>query len=124
MKVFRVSTIDEDKLYIHPTIPIHTHCDEDTTIKRICCSPSINGCLSSVDNLDYKNIMYVYESEVGEFYQPTEQQVYDVYLTGELWLLKSTLFTKIGRLIITGYIGQDYKDRVNNQYAFSFKQER
>ena len=121
MKVFRVDIKNQKELLLLPRIPNNLSDNEDNTTKRICCSPSLNGCLSSVDNLDYHDILYVYEAE-AEIYQPSEFQVYDAYLTGEMWILETTLFKKIGELIITGYIGQDSKKGVNNQYAFKFTQ--
>ena len=120
MKVFRVDKVNKEFLCFEPRIPLKKSYDENHTTPRICCSPSLNGCLSSIDNLDYHDMLYVYECDIQEFYQPTEKEVYDSYLTGELWILKPAIFKKIGSLEITGYIGQDYKNRVNNQYAFNF----
>lgn len=126
MKVFRIDRVDKDEMLLTPHVPTNISEDEDNTTKRICCSASINGCLSSVDNFNYHDKLYVYECDVNfsKIYQPTEEKVYDAYLTGELWIIepiKPIIFKKCGMIEITGYIGQDYKNRVNNQYSFIYK---
>ena len=75
--------------------------EEDATIKRVCFSPSIEGCLNAIisvqRNLDIvnKNIyVYIPEKPISEYKIKTnkelikEKLVFDATTTGEMWILE------------------------------------
>lgn len=86
-----------------PRVPIYSasECVEDAKTPRICCALTLPQCLYSTERTyditskDKGIRLYVYESIVkaSKLYQPKEDQVFDTYYTGELWLLEPTVFT-------------------------------
>ena len=84
-----------NKMTLKPRVPKTVGTGEDTEIKRICVSQSINGCLTSIGcNLYINDTVYVYKCDVNQdcVVQPTINEVPDCFLTGENWLMKETEF--------------------------------
>ena len=85
-----------------PRVPIYSanECFEDAKTPRICCALTLPQCLYSTERTyditskDKEIKLYVYETvvEASKLYQPKEDQVFDTYYTGELWLLEPTVF--------------------------------
>ena len=124
MNVFFVTKDYKEKLIeLNPKIPKSIMKIEDSITPRICVSSSLNGYLSSIDGLCNYDKLYVYETNVSDIYQPTESQVPDAFLTGELWILEKCKFNIIGSVIIRGYCGLAIGSMENNQYIYDFKGE-
>lgn len=126
------------KVKLFPRIPdsIASDIHEDNQTPRICCALTLPQCLYSTERTyditegDKKIKLYVYEATVkaSKLYQPNENQVFDTYYTGELWLLDPTVFTLVNsytlkRQQILGYpysrfsFTMDGEDEVIDKYV-------
>lgn len=92
-------------LQLKPRVPSSLMEGEDNKVPRICVCPSLLGCLTAIGSLSTGQVLQVYKTNSGEYYQPTDSQVPDSYLTGELWLLKEHSFYLDSILTITDKIG-------------------
>jgi hypothetical protein len=66
---------------------------EDST-SRVCLAPSIENCLIGFSNPDLDGTeLYVYEINIANLQckEPTQKQVPDKKLTGEIWVLEDIL---------------------------------
>ena len=90
---------------INPYIPHYKAIDEDGSIHRICCCASIPGCIEAMEIIPDKVAkakrenkdgldLYIYEAYVSPelIYQPTIDEVPDVWQTGEFWVMKPITF--------------------------------
>ena len=133
MHVYHISMKDlGDEIILEPKIPDIVAFGEDDHTKRICVSPSILGCLRSVQPINQytpqeglnekkpeitRAKFYLYEAKVKckNLYQPTKQEVPDVYVTNEFWVMSPTLFTKVSDMhIIKQY---DFPNSCFSRYA-------
>lgn len=73
-----------------PQIPKTVSDGEDKVTPRICMSSSVIGAINSISNNIYGNIVYVYTADVKvqDIIQPSIEQVPDVFMTGEMWVIK------------------------------------
>lgn len=112
MKVYRliIGEIGKDaqkSILLSPYIPNNRANGENSTTPRIPCSLTIMGCITSLSlpfiyedymkirkSTDNRFIVHLYGADVSvdNIYQPTNDQVPDEWLTGELWLTKDTEF--------------------------------
>ena len=120
MRVYRLAVgqdgVDAEKyLHLTPYIPNNRARDEDDTTLRIPCSLTIMGCISSLslpyiyedrNDKDSKFIVHLYYADVPNenIYQPSNDQVPDQWLTGELWLLKDEVFTHKRTYVLSRHI--------------------
>lgn len=123
MRVYHVSRNDlGDNPILTPRVPTmasYTHPleGEDYVTARVCVCPTIFGCIKALNypaNCDFVGRqrfgcpIWVYETDVNVdwIYQPTEHEVPDVWVTGELWVLHDIemrqctkyLLRRIGRI--------------------------
>ena len=124
MRVYRISTIDLGNcILLEPSIPKHPMKNEDIITPRICCAPTIMGCIDSAEiintNIDRLEAgecitLYLYEAyvDVSNIHQPVNFQLPDQWLTGELWLFKSQEFYKINK-----YVLRKHMDLPNSAYS-------
>lgn len=111
MKVYRIELQDRgNSIIVNPYIPKSAGYYEDKKTFRIPCATTILGCLQSlqitmnpdVDKHQLNNHyvkFYLYEAYVNiEFLHiPTQEEVFDAFYTGELWILNTnTIFNKVG----------------------------
>lgn len=82
-------------------IPIH----EDISIKRICFSNSIDGCLSALEQGPYKYYVYIIDDIIDEhdMHYPTVDEVRDAKYTHEVWILKEVKVKCIGKIKCSNY---------------------
>lgn len=108
MKTMRVYFVTDknfgESIVLQPRIPESANPSEPN-IKRICCCPTIYGCLKSMQltsryalcDVDYDAgiLHWVYQAsvDVEKLIQPPEEQVGDAWHTGELWILEPHEFT-------------------------------
>ncbi len=85
------------EVILEPRVPKCIAEDEDKVTPRICVAPTILGCfrahgipLSKV--LEPKYTCYYADIDVGDLYAPSIEEVPDVCITGELWVMKPHLF--------------------------------
>lgn len=123
MKVYHASKTKLNGDPLIPRIPQNALCGEDKAIGRICFSSSINGCLSSIDGLEFGDTLYIYTAGITPYF-PTVDQVPDAFLFGEIWSLeKVDKYQLFGIVKIMGYVGCEINNQVNNQYSYSLMME-
>lgn len=102
MKLYHVSS-DNKLSKLTPRIP---ECAclayEDTDTPRVCCSNSIDGCLSAIQEGEGR--FFVYEID-GKYpiITPTPEQVRDAKHTGEVWILEEVKVNLIGEIEVEDY---------------------
>jgi len=106
-------------MVLEPRIPVCKYNCEDSEIKRICVSQSINGCLTAIGSrFDLGDKVYIHQCESDNVIQPTSEQVKDVHLTGEQWILEPIAMTLLYTIIILGTLNSTIKGVCNVLYAF------
>lgn len=100
-----------------PRIPESAPDNEDCCTKRICCCPTVPGCLRALEmpntfmgtvqdedlNKHYHPVpLWLYEVTVPveKVYVPSLIQVEDAWMTGEMWLLEPTKFHLTSKIYI------------------------
>lgn len=124
MTVYRISEVDlGDAVVLQPSIPKHRMKNEDCITPRICCAPTIMGCIDSSEVVN-KNIdeleagecitLYLYSAyvDIYNIHQPVQFQLPDQWLTGELWILEPQEFYKVNQ-----YILRKHMDIPNSCYS-------
>ena len=77
---------------LEPYIPQSAGPTEDMTTPRVCLAPSVEQCFTSIGfslgpHLRKPVIVAEFDLSESQIYTPTEEQVPDVALTGEVWSL-------------------------------------
>lgn len=109
--LYRISLKDLGyRVTLVPAIPKYSSDRENKELPRICACPTITGCLDSLQlgwnpyyqeindkiNLDPSGIdLYLYKANVpiDNVIQPTVHDVGDSFITGEMWIIDSQVFT-------------------------------
>ena len=125
MKLYRVELTDMgDSITFNPRVPENPMKGEDVETERICAAPTIIGCIHSgilpifITHYDMSYLengehpMWIYEAEVPceNLYQPTENEVPDSFLTGEMWILSPCKFTKVDKYYLGKMQNNDPRD--------------
>lgn len=119
IKYYFASKKNFDQKVLEPRIPECKYDSEDAEIKRICVSQSINGCLTAIGSrFDLGDEVYIHQCESNNVIQPTPEQVVDVQLTGEQWILEPIKMELCFKIIILGTINSSIKGICNVLYAF------
>ncbi|MCE5220188.1 MAG: hypothetical protein LLF98_02675 [Clostridium sp.] len=100
MKYYFASMEDFNNVELKPRIPIDRMKIENDYTERICVSQSIVGCLTALRKFDLNDIVYIYECESNNVYQPTTEEVPDVCFTGEEWILEPVTMKYFMTIII------------------------
>ena len=80
-----------------PECAISTY--ENTSMKRVCFSDYIGGCLSALQGIPTKYYVYVpYNFQNENIYYPTENDVRDAKYTREIWYLNEINVKCIGAI--------------------------
>ena len=80
-----------------PECAISTY--ENTSMKRVCFSDYIGGCLSALQGIPTKYYVYVpYNFQNENIYYPTENDVRDAKYTHEIWYLNEINVKCIGAI--------------------------
>lgn len=87
---------------------------EDNKTKRICFAPSVDQCLMALSMKLPNEEMFVHiidpnidKKELEKItYYPTQKQVPDVKITGEIWILKPIKVSCIGKIKVIGDAGE------------------
>lgn len=85
---------------------------ENTTIKRVCFSDYIEGCLSALQDKPRKYYVYIPKNEISKenIYYPTVDDVRDAKYTHEVWILEEIEVKCIGIIQSFNY---DWTKRYN-----------
>ena len=100
--LFHLSTDNLDGKVLKPRIPSNYLINngfEDGTIKRVCFSTSIDGCLSGMSsNIKDKEFYVHVPDEKVKVKVPSKEQVPDVNITHERWILSDVKVKCIGKI--------------------------
>ena len=90
--LFHLSKIKLHNLVLVPQVPnnfLVNHGYEDSVTKRVSFAPSIDDCLKAMSSNLTNTTLYVYAAPIGtKFIKPSTQQVPDVKITNERWVLE------------------------------------
>ena len=122
-KLFFVSSTNMDGVILNPIVPdnfLTKNGYEDNTTCRVCCSTSINGCLTAMSmNLKGKTLC-VHEIVMDNIKQvkPSVYQVPDCNITNEVWITNSVKLKYIGDIKVEDAHeeGMKYKYGPDNEY--------
>lgn len=98
--LYHVSLENKGSIFMFsPQIPKHVAIGEDEHTPRICCATSITNCIQAMAEFPFvrkdihENIkeIYVYTATVPVD-DVSQAETPDAWMTGELWLLKPTMF--------------------------------
>ena len=108
-QIYFISDKNMDGKVLSPRIPDNyftRHGYEDTKIKRVCFTPSIDKSLMALSNNITGKEFYVHIA-IGDYkvYKPTVKQVPDSKVTGELWVTKPVKVSCIGKIKVIGDMG-------------------
>ena len=89
-----------------PRLP-YSRCDdpeqEDQKTRRVCFSSSMSGAFRAINDCFYRETLYVHVpiniDEIiknGNLVKPSENEVFDVYNTGEYWVRQNVKLKCIG----------------------------
>lgn len=84
-------------------------------------SSSVIGAINSISNNIYGNIVYVYTADVKvqDIIQPSIEQVPDVFMTGEMWVIKPIKVSYMCNLSVSDkHISLLDIDEENGMYYF------
>ena len=113
-----------------PSIPSNYLTDkgyEDNTTPRVCVARSINECIIGKGDLKVNTKLYVYSpTEKYEIYRPSEKEVPDCSVTGELWIKEYVLVKCIGIIEVTKEVDRlkvinDKLRNIDNYYRWISK---
>lgn len=110
--LYHLSEENHNNEVFKPRIPqsiIDDEEKEDQTTKRVCFSKTISGAYRAIQfTNDEKVELYVhipYNKNI-KYYKPTEEQVYDINFTSEVWVKHKVKMKCIGK--ICAYYKCDY----------------
>ena len=112
MNLYHLST-NPGIQYLEPQIPSNymtKHGFENDKIARACVAPSIEDCIVAINYKKKGDIFFVY-SPVGKpkIYQPTSDEVPDVDITHEVWILNRVKVKMVGKIRILDPIEKPMK---------------
>lgn len=134
MKLYFISKRDlGNQTNLFPRVPPSimrdvTDAIEDDKTERICCAPTVTGCIRALNipmrfyssASDYHIHFWLYSADVPVdlIIQPTQEQVPDVWITCELWVIKPYIFT-----LVSECVGNDFNMENNiivNRFNVNF----
>ena len=108
---YHLSPINLDGKLIYPSVPKNfftKHGYEDSTVKRISIVPDIAYALRALSyNLTDKEFYVHIPTGVYNVFNPSQQQVPDVFVTQEKWITSPVKMKCIGKIKVTGDSGGD-----------------
>lgn len=85
--------------------------NEDVSIPRVCFAPTIEGCLSALQDIDMEYYVYIPVNQKLKGYS-CRSHVVDASITGERWVKKDVAVKKIGKIKST-FVGVSEEKLVN-----------
>lgn len=123
--LYFLSDKNMDGKTIRPRIPkTYVQGYEDGRTTRICCSPSIGGCMRAIDTFGSPSrIMYLHViedterlSSEGYLVKPTPDRVFDVDRTDEYWLMCPAKLKCKGKVQIGYRSWYDHSENHRGEY--------
>ena len=104
--LYHLSDLNHDGKTFRPRLP-HSKSDdpeyEDQKTRRVCFASSMSGAYRAINDVGYTEKLYVHIPtnldeiiENGKLVKPSENDVYDVYNTGEYWIKQKVKLKCIG----------------------------
>ena len=129
-KVYHLSQTNLDDKTIQPTVPSNYMTKngyEDGKTKRVCFATSIDGCLRGL-SLKCEGMKLFVHVPDGNYniYKPSNKEVPDASITGEVWIKKAVKMKCIGQIYVIGDKGEDgipykYGDKTAELYDWEWK---
>ena len=129
-KVYHLSQTNLDGKTIRPTVPSNYMTKngyEDGKTKRVCFATSIDGCLRGL-SLKCEGMKLFVHVPDGNYniYKPSNKEVPDASITGEVWIKKAVKMKCIGQIYVIGDKGEDgipykYGDKTAELYDWEWK---
>ena len=129
-KVYHLSQTNLDGKTIQPTVPSNYMTKngyEDGKTKRVCFATSIDGCLRGL-SLKCEGMKLFVHALDGNYniYKPSNKEVPDASITGEVWIKKAVKMKCIGQIYVIGDKGEDgipykYGDKTAELYDWEWK---
>lgn len=129
-KVYHLSQTNLDGKIIRPTVPSNYMTKngyEDGKTKRVCFATSIDGCLRGL-SLNCEGMKLFVHVPDGNYniYKPSNKEVPDASITGEVWIKKAVKMKCIGQIYVIGDKGEDgipykYGDKTAELYDWEWK---
>ena len=99
---------------------------EDSTIKHICFSSSIDNCITAMGRDIKKGMQFnIYSpDDIGKYkiYKPNKNLVPDAKFTNEMWILENVKIIKLGSIIMTDdKMFKKFEENENNGYLYGWK---
>lgn len=114
----------ENGTIFKPRVPINKMNGEESEIKRVCTSQSIDGCLVAIGGFQIGDIVYVYMCDFdSNTYKPSCYEVPDVLFTGEEWITTDTVIKKIWKLEIINVYKRKHNHMSIDTYSYRFINE-
>lgn len=129
-KVYHLSQTNLDGKTIQPTVPSNymtVNGYEDSKTKRVCFSTSIDGCLRALSQKCEGMKLFVHIPDGNyNIYKPSNKEVPDASITGEVWIKKAVKMKCIGQIYVIGDKGEDgipykYGDKTAELYDWEWK---
>ena len=108
---------------LQPSVPSNFLTDygfENSTINRVCFTPSIDQCLMAMSaNITHKEFyVYIpYNIDTNKLRKPSIEEVPDSLITGEVWSLQSVRIKCIGKIRVTKPKGTTHNYNYGNKYT-------
>ena len=117
-KVYHLSQTNLDGKTIQPTVPSNYMTKngyEDGKTKRVCFATSIDGCLRGL-SLKCEGMKLFVHVPDGNYniYKPSNKEVPDASITGEVWIKKAVKMKCIGQIYV---IGDKREDGIPYKYG-------
>ena len=129
-KVYHLSQTNLDGKTIQSTVPSNYMTKngyEDGKTKRVCFATSIDGCLRGL-SLKCEGMKLFVHVPDGNYniYKPSNKEVPDANITGEVWIKKAVKMKCIGQIYVIGDKGEDgipykYGDKTAELYDWEWK---
>ena len=129
-KVYHLSQTNLDGKTIQPTVPSNYMTKngyEDGKTKRVCFATSIDGCLRGL-SLKCEGMKLFVHVPDGNYniYKPSNKEVPDASITGEVWIKKAVKMKCIGQIYVIGDKGEDripykYGNKTAELYDWEWK---
>ena len=108
---------------LQPSVPSNFLTDygfENSTINRVCFTPSIDQCLMAMSaNITHKEFyVYIpYNIDTNKLRKPSVEEVPDSLITGEVWSLQSVRIKCIGKIRVTRPKGTTHNYNYGDKYT-------
>lgn len=129
-KIYHLSQTNLDDKTIQPTVPSNYMTKngyEDGKTKRVCFATSIDGCLRGLSQKCKGMKLFVHIPDGNyNIYKPSNKEVPDASITGEVWIKKAVKMKCIGQIYVIGDKGKDgipykYGDKTAELYDWDWK---